>query len=275
MSEETAALLKKALTLSVEERTELAGSRTDSLDSTTDEDVEAAWQEEIARRMENLRFERAGFTIIRNCLPDELVFHLRSILPESQPNTRNALSIPVIAELARSQTIRKWVVPVLGEGCFAVRAILFNKNQNSNWKVAWHQDCVIAVRSRAEIPGWGPWTLKAGVPHVRPPDAILARMLAIRIHLDDCGADNGPLRMLPGSHIHGLLSDFAIAALPKNSEIVCATNRGDALLMRPLVVHASSAARSPASRRVIHIEFASDYLPHGLNWRDEVSGTRP
>jgi len=42
----------------MEERAELASSLIDSLDSTTDEDVEAAWQEEIARRIENLRSGR-------------------------------------------------------------------------------------------------------------------------------------------------------------------------------------------------------------------------
>ena len=48
-------MLKKALTLPMEERAELASSLIDSLDSTTDEDVEAAWQEEITRRIESLR----------------------------------------------------------------------------------------------------------------------------------------------------------------------------------------------------------------------------
>ena len=45
MSEKATALLKKALTLPEKERAELASSLIDSLDSTIDEDVEAAWQE--------------------------------------------------------------------------------------------------------------------------------------------------------------------------------------------------------------------------------------
>jgi putative addiction module component (TIGR02574 family) len=51
-------LLKKALTLLVTERTELAGSLIESLDNTSDESVKAAWEEEIARRMEDLDTER-------------------------------------------------------------------------------------------------------------------------------------------------------------------------------------------------------------------------
>ena len=60
MSEEATALLKKALTLPERERAELASSLINSLDSTTDEEVEAAWQEEITRRIEVLRSGRAA-----------------------------------------------------------------------------------------------------------------------------------------------------------------------------------------------------------------------
>jgi ectoine hydroxylase-related dioxygenase (phytanoyl-CoA dioxygenase family) len=94
----------------------------------------------------------------------------------------------------------------MGPDCFAVRGILFNKADGANWKVAWHQDCVIAGARPEEIPGWGPWSIKTGVHHVRPSSYIMSRMLAIRIHLVECGADNGPLRVVPGSHNQGFLS---------------------------------------------------------------------
>jgi putative addiction module component (TIGR02574 family) len=54
MSRDATDLLKQALTLPVAERAELAGSLIESLDSTKDESVEAAWVEEVARRMEQL-----------------------------------------------------------------------------------------------------------------------------------------------------------------------------------------------------------------------------
>jgi putative addiction module component (TIGR02574 family) len=54
MSRQAAELLKKALTLPVTERAELAGSLIESLDKTEDESVAAAWDEEVARRMEQL-----------------------------------------------------------------------------------------------------------------------------------------------------------------------------------------------------------------------------
>jgi putative addiction module component (TIGR02574 family) len=58
MSEEAIELLKRALTLPLEERAELASSLMESLDLIQDEGAEAAWQEEIARRIEDLRTGR-------------------------------------------------------------------------------------------------------------------------------------------------------------------------------------------------------------------------
>jgi ectoine hydroxylase-related dioxygenase (phytanoyl-CoA dioxygenase family) len=95
-------------------------------------------------------------------------------------------------------------------------------------------------------------------------------MLAIRIHLDDCNADNGPLRVVPGSHKHGFLSDRPIQDWPKSGAVTCVASRGDAILMRPLLLHGSSPATVPGSRRVIHLEFAAEELPNGTEWKDRV-----
>jgi putative addiction module component (TIGR02574 family) len=56
MGDEANELLKKALTLPVAERAELAGSLIESLEEAEDESVKAAWDEEIYRRMEDLDF---------------------------------------------------------------------------------------------------------------------------------------------------------------------------------------------------------------------------
>ncbi len=54
MTQEAAELLKKALSLPVAERADLAGSLIESLDDTQDEAVAAAWDEEVARRMADM-----------------------------------------------------------------------------------------------------------------------------------------------------------------------------------------------------------------------------
>jgi ectoine hydroxylase-related dioxygenase (phytanoyl-CoA dioxygenase family) len=211
-----------------------------------------------------------GLQIVPKRIPRDLLARLSDCFPADASNVRNALELTAIRELSHCQILRDLVVPVLGERCFAVRAILFNKTGTANWKVAWHQDVVIAVRSRATIAGFGPWSVKLGVDHVRPPPSVLENMLAVRVHLDDCGDNNGPLRILPGTHSLGVLSDSEISGVSKDREVVCSVQRGDLILMRPLILHASSAAREANSRRVVHIEFAAQELPAPLEWQDTV-----
>jgi ectoine hydroxylase-related dioxygenase (phytanoyl-CoA dioxygenase family) len=126
------------------------------------------------------------------------------------------------------------------------------------------------VRERKEVAGFGPWTVKEGIAHVQPPAGVLGGVLAIRLHLDASEADNGPLRVIPGSHGHGRLSSDQIAAYPKEGSGVCIVPRGGALLMRPLLLHASSTCAIPKPRRVIHVEFSADELPNGLEWFEKV-----
>lgn len=181
---------------------------------------------------------------------------------------RNLLEdVPEVAILAESAAVRSLVSPVLGPGCFPVRGILFDKTPEANWNVVWHQDLSIAVRERRDVEGFGPWSEKAGVVHVQPPAHILERMLTVRLHLDDCDEMNGPLLVLPGSHLGGRLTAPEIQH--QRTQIVsvtCPVPSGGALLMRPLLLHASSASQSPRHRRVIHLEYAAEMLPGGLQW---------
>jgi ectoine hydroxylase-related dioxygenase (phytanoyl-CoA dioxygenase family) len=150
-----------------------------------------------------------------------------------------------------------------------VRAIYFDKSAEANWLVPWHQDLTIAVRDAAEVPGFGPWSTKDGIPHVQPPAELLERMLTVRLHLDDADATNGALRVLPGSHRFGRLPPERIKELRgEQPEFLCASRAGDALLMRPLLLHASSRSTSPRHRRILHIEYAAFDLPKELRWHE-------
>ena len=180
---------------------------------------------------------------------------------------RNLLEdLPLVAMLATS--LRLLVAPTLGADCFPVRGILFDKTPEANWNVVWHQDLSIAVRERLDVDGFGPWSEKSGVVHVQPPTGVLERMLTVRVHLDDCDEANGPLLVLPGSHRGGRLSASEIQQQRARTPVVtCPVPSGGALLMRPLLLHASSASQSPRHRRVLHLEYASEPLPMGLQWR--------
>jgi ectoine hydroxylase-related dioxygenase (phytanoyl-CoA dioxygenase family) len=216
------------------------------------------------------RVEEGGFAIVSQCLSEQMVGHLCSGLGNTKHAQRNLLDIPIVRELAVSEPVKRLVAACLGKECFAVRGILFNKTQYSNWKVAWHQDRTIAVRQRKNVAAFGPWSVKAGVPSVQPPAAVMAKMLAIRLHLDESHESNGPLRVIPGSHKVGCLSMEEVASWRERPSVICAVPRGGAILMRPLLVHASSSCSKPEPRRVIHLEFAAENLPGGLEWRDRV-----
>jgi ectoine hydroxylase-related dioxygenase (phytanoyl-CoA dioxygenase family) len=150
-----------------------------------------------------------------------------------------------------------------------VRAIYFDKSPETNWLVPWHQDLSLALRARAEVPGFGPWSTKDGIPHVQPPAELLQQMLTVRLHLDDADESNGALRVLPGSHRFGRLSAQRIQQRrTEQSDLFCTVAAGDALLMRPLLLHASSRSTSARHRRVLHIEYAGFTLPDELNWHE-------
>jgi ectoine hydroxylase-related dioxygenase (phytanoyl-CoA dioxygenase family) len=89
----------------------------------------------------------------------------------------------------------------------------FDKSAQSNWLVVWHQDTALPLREQRDVPGWGPWSTKAGIIYAHAPAAALSRIVALRLHLDDSRAANGPLRVLPGTHERGLLTDAEIARL--------------------------------------------------------------
>lgn len=181
---------------------------------------------------------------------------------------RNLLDLsPSVRELARHRSVRHIPEQMLGMRCFVARAILFDKTPDCNWKVPWHQDLTIAVRERVEVPGFKPWSIKEGVHHVQPPVEVLQRMVTVRVHLDDCGVGNGPVRVISRSHVHGTLSPTAADELRKATpEVVCTVARGGLLAFMPLLLHASSPSTVPCRRRVAHFEFAVDALPGGLEW---------
>lgn len=181
---------------------------------------------------------------------------------------RNLLElVPSVCTLAQSQEIRSLVEPILGDNARVVRGIFFDKNPTTNWKVPWHQDLTIAVKNRLDLPDYHPWSVKAGIPHVQPPTAILEQMLSVRIHLDRTDESNGALKVIPGSHRQGKLSNLEIDRWKQVSTgISCNCQAGGILLLRPLLLHASSIASVPSHRRVIHLEYAIDPLPDGLEW---------
>jgi ectoine hydroxylase-related dioxygenase (phytanoyl-CoA dioxygenase family) len=101
---------------------------------------------------------------------------------------------------------------------------------------------------------------------VQPPLEVLKQMVTLRFHLDACDADNGPLRVIAATH-HRILNQNEIDGLTTEStQTICTVAAGGLVLMRPLLLHASSPAENVRHRRVIHVEYGPPTLPGGLNW---------
>jgi hypothetical protein len=93
----------------------------------------------------------------------------------------------------------------LGESAFPFRATLFDKSPQQNWLVVWHQDTALPLCGHRDVAAWGPWSIKEGIVCAHAPAHALEQVLAIRVHLDDSNEENGPLRVLPGTHRRGVL----------------------------------------------------------------------
>jgi ectoine hydroxylase-related dioxygenase (phytanoyl-CoA dioxygenase family) len=182
----------------------------------------------------------------------------QSGLRRSRAGVRHLLGLPVVAQIANDPRLSVIAQQVLGNDAFPFRATLFDKNFDANWLITWHQDTALPLREKHEAPGWGPWSVKEGVVYAHAPAQALEQVVALRLHLDDSTEENGPLRVYPGSHRQGVLSDQQVEAIVAGSEGTnCLVPAGGIIAMRPLIIHASSKSRSAIPRRVLHIEYAT------------------
>jgi hypothetical protein len=218
--------------------------------------------------------EEKGHALLPALLPLDLLDATAQSLDHwrgQAAGSRNLLAQPHCSEIAVQLKTRLVGMGLLDASSVAVQCTVFDKTADRNWLVALHQDISIPAS------GAGMSTVvKEGEPYVQPPVDVLRSLLAVRVHLDDCGVDAGPLRVVPCSHRVGRVDgDEAQALRAQHGETTCTAARGDALLMRPLLLHASSQARSPARRRVLHFLFGPARLPHGLVWNRTVAGVQP
>src|SRR5438045_627369 len=142
---------------------------------------------------DRLTFSTNGAAFFRGGLdPGELQSLERALttLPSDQAGIR-LRGIPALDPfLASTGPLGLVAASVLGPGCHPVRAILFDKTATKNWSLGWHQDRTIAVKERIDVTGFGPWTVKDGLPHVEPPFELLAEMVTLRAHIDAVPTEN-------------------------------------------------------------------------------------
>ncbi len=208
----------------------------------------------------------SGYGITPGCLDDrecDWLLEVLSALPRTRVGARHLMSNPAVAALAAGRTLTELAKEWLGRDAVPFRATLFEKSGMTNWLIPWHQDTALPLTARFDAAGWGPWSEKAGVAYAHAPAWALSRVIALRVHLDASTASNGPLRVIPGSHLKGVLTDRHVMELVEaRDHMECLAPRGGVVAMRPLIIHASfkaqspDKAQSPEPRRVLHLEYA-------------------
>jgi hypothetical protein len=219
----------------------------------------------------NSTFDIQGFAVAKavisaascNAIESEL-----NTIPLLGAGTRNLLTTPWCAALATQLRSNLCIAQLVPAAHLAVQCTCFEKSRNKNWLVSLHQDLSIPVAERVDHSEWTGWSEKEGSLYVQPPLSVMQDLVAVRLHIDPCGAEDGPLRVVPGTHQMGIIPAEAGPALrAAHGEMVCLAAPGDAVVMRPLVLHASSKSTGQSRRRVLHFLFGPPELPHGLRWQ--------
>lgn len=192
----------------------------------------------------------------REC--EELLSALsHSLIKRGRAGSRHLMANSLVGATANDSRLLEIAKSSLGNSAIPYRATLFEKSEDANWLVVWHQDTALPLSSLNDSPDWGPWSVKAGVIYAHAPTWALSRTVALRLHLDASTNENGPLRIIPGSHTYGVLSDDELlSAVRRHTPLHCIVPRGGVLSMRPLLIHSSSKSKADMPRRVLHMEYA-------------------
>ena len=219
-------------------------------------------------------FDEQGFEVVNQVLLQadcDVILSKLSCLESQSAGTRNILSEAWCRNLVQTLHAHHILQRLIPANFVAVQCTYFEKSVNKNWLVPIHQDLSIPVGMKVNSSTLTGWSLKEDVLFVQPPDSLLAELIAVRLHLDDCGSRDGPLKVIPGSHKVGRISpELALKIRTTNGELSCESKKGDALVMRPLLLHASSKSVGESRRRVLHFLFGPNKLPYGLCWEKMV-----
>lgn len=216
-----------------------------------------------------------GAVVLRSVVPPEAVEALAPAFDGRRTDRAGLRSFGdagVLRAMIGGGALGRLAGELMGKPARPVRVVLFDKTPDANWGVPWHQDRTIAVVGRTNDPTFRNWNTKDGVTHVEPPTDILAGMLTLRLFVDDCDVDQGPVEVARGTHRLGRVPAGDAASIARGAPNLVATGRaGDVLAMRLLALHASKPARVPSTRRVLHVDYADPAaLPPALAWALDV-----
>jgi hypothetical protein len=215
-------------------------------------------------------FDTDGYAVVDGIFCPEETRELgrnASELARGRAGTRTLLNVPWCQALARPLLHDPRVSELAPRKPHAVQCTLFEKALDKNWLVPSHQDLSIPVAERVDSAHCTGWSRKEGGVFVQPPLSVLEELVVARVHLDAVDEHNGAMRVVPGSHRLGRLSPAQVAEVREaNGERIVPVAQGAVMVMRPLLLHASSKVSVDMPRRVLHFVFGPGTLPEGLIW---------
>lgn len=227
-----------------------------------------------------IELEQKGFSLTSKIYDESEIFKIIQTLESIEGNSQSIIKTkelfairqlinvkPELWKILLNENLYELITEIGGTNCLLTKAIYFNKPKKSNWFVSYHQDLSINVTEKSEIKGYKNWTTKRNQIGVQPPIKILENIFTIRIHLDDTTKNNGALRVIPKSHLKGIIRTDNENYKTEN-EVLCELNKGESMLMKPLTLHASSRTLNESKRRVIHLEFSNMKLDKPLKWKE-------
>ncbi|MEZ5823372.1 MAG: phytanoyl-CoA dioxygenase family protein [Geminicoccaceae bacterium] len=213
-------------------------------------------------------FEQSGRHWFRHAMPERELAVLDNVANlHGKAGERIELQSALRDVLAKDSALGH-IMSLFGPALEPVRIVAFDKTQAKNWGVPWHQDRVICVPERHELPAFVNWSKKSGIWHCEPSTDILEKMFFVRVHLDRGEPEDGAMRIAVGSHKEGVVAAVAAGSVAERYPVEeCRADRGDILVLKMLTLHSSSRSLTTRSRRVFRVDYASpDLLPWPLSW---------
>jgi Phytanoyl-CoA dioxygenase (PhyH) len=211
------------------------------------------------------RFTSDGYAVVPELFQidecDELIGILARLPPTIAAGSRSYLQHGKVRSFAERLLGAAELGGIIPGDYLAVQCIFFDKSPSRNWMVPFHRDEHIPLKRKVDSPLFSDWSIKENVLFARAPMKLLEQLVAIRISLDDSSMENGPLRVIPGSHRWNALPiDLNELGLP------VVVPKGGGLILKPLLLHASSKMVRDSRRRILHFLFGPKSLPDGAEW---------
>lgn len=233
--------------------------------------------------MYRTQIEDTGFVTINNVFSEGKIGKILQLINQADSSRKTfrksadlfairqfLKEVPAIVKLILNDEFKLLIHDLFGWGYFIVKSIYFDKPEQSNWFVSYHQDLTISVDRKVELDDYSKWTVKQDQFSVQPPLDILKQIYTVRIHLDDTDENNGALKVVPTSHLKGVYRAEDID-WSNETEHICDVPRGGVMIMKPLLLHSSSRTTNNNKRRVIHIEFCNQELHDELKWVERMN----